>query len=637
MTKKNNNDKSSTGKRAREEGEEVTKDEKGNNIYPLPVGHSTDRNSKDPNDIALRKKARDIRKKQEKKKKKRTEAEKAETEGEGLQGRVTDEVQDETPDNSTNTLPPLTTQDHQDLLQLPHLHVHLLPFHPDARKVLMSRARATEGLSTEHTKLLTTLLQDHQLLTTLPYSGEGAFYMENSNIVQNNDVRTALLATIQMFTAAARTAGLPEVPPSTEVLIEGLLNLMYDTEMNMTGDIEEPHPFGDSNALALTKKARTRGLQAKKERDAATIKTSTRSISILTEGEDKDILFDGQALTRDTFRLSLFQVFLPRAMTHMMRREPEPGVPTVPVSTLHEQFSKNVLIRACRFNKFNTWMIEAGQDHTVTFSMMLDHAMGVTGTLADQTPIDNAMAYEELKHQYHSATIGTDEDPDLFADRLRHIARRMSTFGTAPTLMDSLQTLMKAAAEHARYTSITDRYAAHPGADSFEVLVTHLTNTKKAADRKGRQAASDDLKINQLLAERASEQAAAKDEAAFKEFQSNKNGNRGGGDGGAGKQGKSPRNPRRELSAEEKADMEAFKKEMVAAGHQYHMPDRKDARATGRLILNLADHSGVVKECTKVAAGPKQKGYFLTILEIWREALKNKGVALPAKPEWMRN
>jgi len=81
MTKKNNNGKGSTGKRAREEGEGATKDEKGNNIHPLPVGHSTDRNSIDPKDIALRKRARDIRKKQNKKKKKRTEAEKAETEG----------------------------------------------------------------------------------------------------------------------------------------------------------------------------------------------------------------------------------------------------------------------------------------------------------------------------------------------------------------------------------------------------------------------------------------------------------------------------------------------------------------------------------------------------------------------------
>jgi len=85
----NNNGKGSTGKRAREgEGGGATKDEKGNNVYPLPVGHSTDRNSTDPKDIALRKKDRDSRKKRNKKEKQRAEAGKAiETEGGGL-GRV---------------------------------------------------------------------------------------------------------------------------------------------------------------------------------------------------------------------------------------------------------------------------------------------------------------------------------------------------------------------------------------------------------------------------------------------------------------------------------------------------------------------------------------------------------------------
>jgi len=86
-------------------------------------------------------------------------------------------------------------------------------------------------------------------------------------------------------------------------------------------------------------------------------------------------------------------------MMSMMQREPEPGVPTAPIPMIHEHFSKNVLIRACRFSKFNTWMIQAGQDHAVTFNMMYDHAMGVTGTLADQTPIDDAIAFEELKEQ----------------------------------------------------------------------------------------------------------------------------------------------------------------------------------------------------------------------------------------------
>ena len=109
--------------------------------------------------------------------------------------------------------------------------------------------------------------------------------MDDSPVVRNRDVRAAFLATVQIFTAAAKTAGFPEVPPSTEVLIEGLLNLIYDAEMGMTGDMEEPHPYGDSDAFALAKNARTRRLQARTERTAAMTKTFTRSIAILTAQE----------------------------------------------------------------------------------------------------------------------------------------------------------------------------------------------------------------------------------------------------------------------------------------------------------------------------------------------------------------
>ena len=214
----------------------------------------------------------------------------------------------------------------------------------------------------------------------------------------------------------------------------------------------------------------------------------------------------------------------------------------------------------------------------------------------------------------------------------------MSTFGPAPSSMDSLHTLMKAAAGHSRYASITAKYISHPGADTFEVLVKHMTNTKKAADREVRQVASNDLKMNQFIVDRASAQTAATEEAAFRAFKSNKDGNRGGGDGGAGKDDRGGKRTNRNSNLEEKAAAEAFKKEMATGGNLYPMPSQEDARATGRMFLGLADQSGVIKERTTASEKPRgSTKYYSIVLKIWRNALEKKGVTPPAKPEWMRN